>query len=54
LYQPEGWLDDEHDMVADPEATQPEDWDQEQDGDWEAPQIANPKVCTLRLCFLTW
>ena len=25
------------------EATKPEDWDDEEDGDWEPPQIANPK-----------
>ena len=25
-------------------ATKPEDWDDEEDGDWEAPKIANPKV----------
>lgn len=25
------------------EATQPEDWDEEEDGEWEAPQIPNPK-----------
>ena len=27
------------------EAEQPEDWDMEEDGEWEAPKIANPK-CT--------
>lgn len=25
------------------EAAQPEDWDEEEDGEWEAPRIANPK-----------
>ena len=25
------------------EATKPEDWDEEEDGDWEPPKIANPK-----------
>ena len=25
------------------EAKQPEDWDDEEDGDWEAPQVPNPK-----------
>ncbi|KAF8934946.1 calreticulin 3 [Dissophora ornata] len=28
--------------IADPVATQPEDWDAESDGDWEAPEIPNP------------
>lgn len=42
--QPEGWLDDEPDMVPDPEAAVPEDWDEEEDGAWEAPMVYNPKV----------
>ena len=25
------------------EAAQPEDWDEEEDGEWEAPKIRNPK-----------
>lgn len=25
------------------EAAQPEDWDDEEDGEWEAPKVANPK-----------
>lgn len=25
------------------EAAKPEDWDEEEDGDWEPPKIANPK-----------
>ncbi|KAF9903968.1 hypothetical protein EC991_003186 [Linnemannia zychae] len=29
--------------IVDPEATQPEDWDPESDGDWEAPEIQNPE-----------
>jgi len=29
--------------VADPEAKQPEDWDEAEDGKWEAPMISNPK-----------
>jgi len=29
--------------VADPEAVKPEDWDDEEDGEWEAPIIENPK-----------
>jgi len=40
--KPEGW-DDIPAQVPDPEATKPEDWDDELDGEWEAPQIANPE-----------
>jgi hypothetical protein len=25
------------------EASQPEDWDEEEDGEWEPPKVANPK-----------
>merc|ERR1719446_532005 len=28
--------------IADPDATKPEDWDDEDDGEWEAPLIDNP------------
>lgn len=42
--QPEGWLEDEPENVEDPEATKPEDWDDEEDGAWEAPLVSNPKV----------
>lgn len=44
LYQPEGWIDDAPEYVADPEASQPEDWDVEEDGEWEAPMVPNPQV----------
>jgi len=37
-------LDDEPDFVPDPEASKPDDWDEEEDGEWEAPTIPNPKV----------
>ena len=30
-------------QIADPDATKPDDWDDELDGEWEAPQIANPE-----------
>jgi len=33
-------------MVPDPEAVMPEDWDEDEDGDWEAPAVVNPAVCT--------
>merc|ERR1719474_45734 len=29
-------------MIVDPEAEKPEDWDDEDDGDWEAPTVPNP------------
>lgn len=30
-------------MIVDAEATKPQDWDEEEDGEWEPPQIKNPK-----------
>ncbi|KAK3700427.1 hypothetical protein QZH41_015289 [Actinostola sp. cb2023] len=41
--KPEGWLDDEPEYIPDPNGVKPDDWDNEEDGEWEAPQIANPK-----------
>jgi len=40
--KPEGW-DDIPATIVDPEATKPEDWDDELDGEWEAPTISNPE-----------
>jgi len=40
--KPDGW-DDVPKQIADPEAEKPEDWDDEADGAWEAPLIANPE-----------
>eukprot|EP01041_Mallomonas_annulata_P011429 gene11429-23905_t len=40
--KPDTWLDGAPLMIADPSAAKPEDWDDEEDGEWEAPQIANP------------
>merc|ERR1712149_58528 len=37
----EDWDQPEH--VADPDATKPEDWDDEMDGEWEPPMIDNPE-----------
>eukprot|EP01128_Nolandella_sp_AFSM9_P012767 TRINITY_DN95_c0_g1_i1.p2 TRINITY_DN95_c0_g1~~TRINITY_DN95_c0_g1_i1.p2 ORF type:complete len:392 (-),score=150.18 TRINITY_DN95_c0_g1_i1:197-1372(-) len=34
--------DDVQPMITDESAEQPEDWDTEEDGEWEAPQIPNP------------
>merc|ERR1712072_1614221 len=39
--KPEGY-DDIAKEIADPEATKPDDWDEEDDGEWEAPMISNP------------
>merc|ERR1711997_616898 len=38
--KPADW--DEREKIPDPEASKPEDWDDEMDGDWEAPLINNP------------
>merc|ERR1719376_58944 len=38
---PEDWDKAEH--TADPDATKPEDWDDEMDGEWEPPMIDNPE-----------
>jgi len=40
--KPEGY-DDIPAKIPDPEATQPEDWDVEDDGEWEPPEIDNPE-----------
>jgi len=40
--KPAGY-DDIPELIADPEAEQPEDWDVEEDGEWEPPQISNPE-----------
>merc|ERR1712146_721672 len=40
--KPEGY-DDIPSMIIDADAEQPEDWDEEDDGEWEAPMISNPE-----------
>lgn len=40
--KPAGW-DDVPAKIPDPKATKPEDWNDEEDGEWEAPQIDNPE-----------
>lgn len=37
-----GW-DDIPATIVDPEAKRPDDWDDELDGEWEAPTISNPE-----------
>lgn len=39
--KPEGY-DDIPATIVDPDATKPEDWNDEEDGEWEAPEIPNP------------
>ena len=39
--KPEDFDKPEH--IADPDATKPEDWDDEMDGEWEPPMIDNPE-----------
>ncbi|EDX18095.1 GD15746 [Drosophila simulans] len=41
---PNGWLEDEPDLIFDPTAIKPKDWNNEIDGEWEAPLVENP-VC---------
>jgi len=40
--KPEDW-DNEPKEIADPNAEKPDDWDTEEDGEWEAPMVPNPK-----------
>merc|ERR1712072_411820 len=40
--KPEGY-DDIPKQIRDPDAKQPEEWDEESDGEWEAPMIDNPE-----------
>merc|ERR1712217_804200 len=39
--KPEDWV--EESRIKDPEASQPPEWDEDEDGKWEAPTIDNPK-----------
>ncbi|KAJ2454802.1 hypothetical protein EV183_001221 [Coemansia sp. RSA 2336] len=40
--KPEDWVDGPE-TIPDPDAQKPEDWDDDMDGDWEPPMIANPE-----------
>lgn len=40
-------------LCADPEAKKPADWDEEMDGEWEAPLIDNPACSAAPGCG-TW
>ncbi|KAF2071555.1 hypothetical protein CYY_007127 [Polysphondylium violaceum] len=46
--KPDDWQDNEPELVPSDE-TQPEEWNEEDDGEWEAPLIQNPK-CSLGNC----
>ena len=39
---PSGWQEHWPLIVPDPTAEKPDDWDDEEDGEWEAPEIPNP------------
>eukprot|EP00795_Rhopilema_esculentum_P000380 gene380-10044_t len=45
--KPDGWLDDAPENIPDPSAVKPADWDAEEDGEWEPPQIPNPKCSEI-------
>ncbi|XP_071874024.1 calnexin isoform X2 [Bombus fervidus] len=47
---PEGWLEDESPMIPNPDSVKPEDWDIEMDGEWEPPEISNPKCADAPGC----
>jgi calreticulin len=40
--KPAGY-DDIPEFISDPSAKKPEDWDDDMDGEWEAPSVANPE-----------
>ena len=50
---PPGWLPDQPIFVADPNAAPPDEWDEEDDGVWEPPLIANPLCKTAVGCGFT-
>ncbi|CAK9818051.1 CANX [Anthophora quadrimaculata] len=47
---PEGWLEDEPPMIPNPDSVKPEDWDVEMDGEWEPPEMPNPKCADAPGC----
>jgi len=42
IKKPDNW-DSIPETIVDPDATKPDDWDTDLDGEWEAPTIANPE-----------
>lgn len=47
--KPDDWDEDALEYIPDPDAEKPEDWDDEEDGDFVAPEVANPD-CELHGC----
>ncbi|XP_058791116.1 calnexin-like isoform X2 [Phymastichus coffea] len=47
---PDGWLENEPATIPNPESVKPEDWDEEMDGEWEPPEVQNPKCVTAPGC----
>ncbi|XP_071561308.1 calnexin [Temnothorax nylanderi] len=47
---PVGWLEDEPTMIPNPDSVKPDDWDVEMDGEWEAPEVPNPKCADVSGC----
>merc|ERR1711972_848858 len=39
--RPDDWVEEKR--IVDPEAKKPDDWDDEEDGEWEAPMKDNPE-----------
>ncbi|EZA54227.1 Calnexin [Ooceraea biroi] len=47
---PEGWLEEEPPMIPNTASVKPDDWDVEMDGEWEPPEIPNPKCMDAPGC----
>ncbi|XP_011299968.1 calnexin isoform X2 [Fopius arisanus] len=47
---PEDWLENEPTTIPNPDSVKPDDWDVEMDGEWEPPQIPNPKCEGISGC----
>lgn len=47
---PEDWLVNEPKVIPDPEAEKPEEWDDEEDGDWVPDMVPNPACEAVSGC----
>lgn len=47
---PDGWLEDEPPVIPNTDAVKPDDWDVEMDGEWEPPEVPNPKCADVPGC----
>ncbi|XP_017883435.1 calnexin-like isoform X2 [Ceratina calcarata] len=47
---PDGWLEDEPPVIPNTDAVKPDDWDVDMDGEWEPPEIPNPKCADVPGC----